>query len=306
MHFALNGTECRLLIPIFTFGTSKRAGIHGCRAPAKTFMGDYNALAKTHEVREFLEDADGIEVLKVVHVEAAHDRADPLAETRWLQLLADTAGNSGMPQGIVAYADLSAEDVGDLLAAHAKHPNVRGIRQILNVHRDPVYDYTGHHFMHEPAWLAGFALLRFHGLSFDLQIYPAQMPEAAALARSHPDTALVLNHTGMFVDRSTVIGWRQWRGGMRELAACPNVAVKISGLGMLDHLWTVESLRPLVLETIDAFGTERSMFASNFPVDQLYRDYATLWRAFEAIVHGASEAEKAALFRGNAERIYRL
>jgi predicted TIM-barrel fold metal-dependent hydrolase len=93
---------------------------------------------------------------------------------------------------------------------------------------------------------------------------------------------------------------------MRELAACPNVAVKISGLGMLDHLWTVESLRPLVLETIDAFGTERSMFASNFPVDRLYRDYATLWRAFEAIVYGASEAEKAALFRGNAERIYRL
>ena len=93
---------------------------------------------------------------------------------------------------------------------------------------------------------------------------------------------------------------------MRELVACPNVAVKISGLGMLDHRWTVESLRPLVLETIDAFGTERSMFASNFPVDRLYRDYATLWRAFEAIVHGASEAEKAALFRGNAERIYRL
>jgi predicted TIM-barrel fold metal-dependent hydrolase len=102
------------------------------QAPGKTFMGDYNALAKTHEVREFLED--GIEVLKVVHVEAAHDPADPLAETRWLQLLADTLGNSGMPQGIVAYADLSAHDVGNLFVAHAKHPNVRGIRQILNGH----------------------------------------------------------------------------------------------------------------------------------------------------------------------------
>ena len=269
-------------------------------------MGDYKALAKTHEVRELLEDADGIEVLKVVHVEAAHDPVDPLAETRWLQLLADTPGNGGMPQGIVAYADLSAHDVGDLLAAHAKHPNVRGIRQILNVHPDPLYDYTGRYFMREPAWLAGFALLHSHGLSFDLQIYPAQMPEAAALARRHPDTAIVLNHTGMFVDRSTDKGWRQWRDGMRELASCPNVAVKISGLGMLDHRWTVESLRPLVLETIDAFGTERSMFASNFPVDRLYRDYATLWRAFEAIVQSASDAEKAALFRANAERIYRL
>ena len=154
-------------------------------------------------------------------MEAAHDPADPLAETRWRQLLADTPGNSGMPQGIVAYADLSAEDVGDLLAAHAKHPNVRGIRQILNVHRDPVYDYTGRRFMHEPAWLAGFALLRCHALSFDLQIYPAQMPEATEVAGRDPDITIILNHTGMFVERSTVIGWRQWRDGMRELAACP-------------------------------------------------------------------------------------
>jgi predicted TIM-barrel fold metal-dependent hydrolase len=168
--------------------------------------------------------------------------------------LADTPGNSGMPQGIVAYADLSAHDVGDLFAAHAKHPNMRGTRQILNVRPDPLYDYTGRHFMREPTWLSGLALLHSHGAI----VRPADLPGANA----------------------------------------PNVAVKISGLGMLDHRWTVECLRPLVLETIDAFGTERSMFASNFPVDRLYRDYATLWRAFEAIVHGASEAEKAAPFGG--------
>jgi predicted TIM-barrel fold metal-dependent hydrolase len=154
-------------------------------------------------------------------VEAAHDPADPLAETRWLQLLADTPGNSSIPQGIVAYADLSAHDVGDLLAAHAKHPNVCSIRQILNVHPDPLYDYTGRQFMREPAWLAGFALLHSHGLSFDLQIYPAQMPEATEVAGRDPDITIILNHTGMFVERSTVIGWRQWRDGMRELAACP-------------------------------------------------------------------------------------
>ena len=93
------------------------------QAPGKTFMGDYNALAKTHEVREFLVDADGIEVLKVVHVEAAHDPTDPLAETRWLRLLADTPGNSGMPQGIVAYADLSAHYVGVVISGAASGKN---------------------------------------------------------------------------------------------------------------------------------------------------------------------------------------
>jgi predicted TIM-barrel fold metal-dependent hydrolase len=274
--------------------------------PGRTFMGEYGSLARTHAVEEFLADAGGIEVLKVVHVDAGHDPADPLAETRWLQSLADTPGNRGIPHGIVAFADLSAPDVERTLSQHAQHRNLRGIRQILNVHPDPLYDYVGRHFMREPAWRQGFKLLRRHGLSFDLQIYPPQMSEAAALARENPDTALVLDHTGMFVDRSTVAGWRAWRHGLRELAACPNVSVKISGLGMIDHGWTVESLRPYVLEAIDAFGVERAMFASNFPVDRLYGTYQGLWEAFATIIAGASETEKAALFRENACRVYRI
>jgi predicted TIM-barrel fold metal-dependent hydrolase len=160
--------------------------------------------------------------------------------------------------------------------------------------------------MREAEWQRGFKLLRNYGLSFDLQIYPAQMPEATAVARENPETPLILNHTGMFVDRSSIAGWRAWRDGMRTLAACPNVSVKISGLGMLDHHWTVESLRPYVLETIDTFGAEQCMFASNFPVDRLYSTYSAVWKAFAEIVSGASETEKSALFRENAQRIYRI
>ncbi len=270
------------------------------------FMGPCDAILKTYEVREFLADSEGIELLKVVHIDAAHDPTDPFEETRWLQSLADAAGSRGMPQGIVAYADLSQPDVDALLARHAAQRNVRGIRQTLNVHADPFYDYVGRHYLREPAWRRGFALLEKHKLSFDLQIYPSQMIEAAELARAHPQTTIVLNHTGMFVDRSTVAGWRAWRDGLRGLAQCPNVSVKISGLGMIDHQWTVESLRPYALEAIDAFGTERAMFASNFPVDRLYSSYAALWQAFDRIVGGASPAERHALFCANAERIYRI
>ncbi|MEP6876312.1 MAG: amidohydrolase family protein [Burkholderiales bacterium] len=271
--------------------------------PKTTFGGDNRLLAATYEPAQFDADTGGVEVLAVVHVDAGHDAANPLAETRWLQSLADAGGR---PQGIVAYADLSKPDVGALLAAHADHRNVRGIRQILNVHTDPHYDYVGRHYLREPAWRAGFALLEQHGLSFDLQIYPLQMAEARELALAHPGTTLILNHTGMFVDRGSVAGWRAWRDGLRGLAQCPNMMVKISGLGMIDHAWTVESIRPYVLETIDAFGPQRCMFASNFPVDRLHGSYLSIWSAFAKVVAGASDAEHAALFRDNARRIYRL
>ena len=160
--------------------------------------------------------------------------------------------------------------------------------------------------MREPQWRENFALLRRHRMSFDLQLYPSQMEEAAALARAHPDTQFIVNHAGMFVDRSSVAGYRAWRDGMRPLAGCANVSVKISGLAMFDHQWTVESLRPYVLETIDTFGVERAMFASNFPVDRLFGSYEELWHAYASIVDDASAAEKEALFRRNAERIYRI
>jgi predicted TIM-barrel fold metal-dependent hydrolase len=271
--------------------------------PKVTFSGDNKLLASTYRMADYLAEAEGIEVLAVVHVDAGHDAADPLAETRWLQAQADAGA---FPQGIVAYADLSKPDVEALLEAHAAHRNVRGIRQILNVHADPLFDYVGRHYLHEPAWRSGFALLEKFGLSFDLQIYPSQMPDAAGLARAHPDTALILNHTGMFVDRGSVAGWREWRDGLRALAANPNVSVKISGLGMVDHGWSVESIRPYVLETIDAFGVARCMFASNFPVDRLHGSYRAVWQGFAQAVAGASQAEHAALFRENALRIYRL
>lgn len=271
-----------------------------------SFISPYDAIAKTHELSDFLREAGDIEILKVVHVNGSHDPSDPVEESRWLQSIADDPKSGGRPNGIVAEADLSRPDVEKTLKRHTAFRGVRGIRQLLNVHENPFYDYVGRHFMCDPAWQAGFKLLQNFGLSFDLHIYPSQMREAAVLAKDNPETTIILNHTGMFVDRDTVAGWRTWRDGMRTLAACPNVMVKISGMGMLDHHWTVESVRPLVLETIDCFGIDRSMFASNFPVDGLYGSYPDLWRAYHACVGGLSEDEKAKLFHTNAERVYRI
>jgi predicted TIM-barrel fold metal-dependent hydrolase len=274
--------------------------------PGVSFVGDARDLKHDYLLDDLLGEAGDIEVLKLVHVEANHDPADPVEETRWLQSIADHEASHGMPNAIVAAVDLSAPNAPALLEAHASFANTRGIRQILNVHDNKLFDYVGRHFMREPLWREHFALLRRYGMSFDLQLYPSQMEEAAALARAHADTQFVINHAGMFVDRSSVAGYRAWREGMRLLADCPNVAVKISGLAMFDHRWTVESLRPYVLETIDTFGAERAMFASNFPVDRLFGSYADLWHAYASIVEGASVTEKEALFCRNAERCYRI
>ena len=274
--------------------------------PGVSFVGDARELKHDYLLADLLREAGEVEVLKVVHVEANHDPADPVEETRWLQGLANEAGSRGMPNGIVAGVDLSAPDATQVLEGHAAFANTRGIRQILNVHENKLFDYIGRHLMRDSVWREIFALLRRYDMSFDMQIYPSQMDEAVALAQAHADTQIIINHAGMFVDRSSVAGYRAWRDGMRKLAGCPNVTVKLSGFAMFDHQWTVESLRPYVLETIDAFGVERAMFASNFPVDRLFGSYEDLWRAYASIVADASVAEKDALFRRNAERVYRI
>lgn len=271
--------------------------------PSTGRSGDNTAIARTYEIVEYLaESGPDIDVVKAVFVEAIP--VDPIMETRYVQAAADGPGR-GLPQGIVAHADLSADTIRDVLTAHCESPNMRGIRQILNWHKNSDFTYTQRQLMDDPNWHTGFALLKQFNLSFDMQIYPGQAAQGAALAAQHPDQLIIINHAGMWVDR-TLAGWREWRDGLRTLAREPNIAIKLSGFGMQDMQWTLESIRPLILETIDAFGTQRSMFASNFPVDKLYSDFPTVWKAFDAIVRDFSETERAALFRTNAERLYRI
>ena len=266
--------------------------------------GDVTAIARQYLLDDYLHDAaaGGVRIEKLVHIEAGAHPEDALAETRWLQGLCEARG---YPQAIVAHAQLEKPDVAALLEQHAAHTAVRGIRQILNWHRDPAKTYTPRDLLEDPAWHGGFAHLARHGLSFDLQIYPTQMPAAARLAAQHPDTLLILNHTGMPVDRDAV-GREQWRRGMRLLAAQPNVAVKISGLAMLDWHWSEESLRPFVLETLESFGAARTMLASNFPVDRLFGSFGRYFEAYAGLLSGASASERAALLGGTAARLYRI
>jgi len=265
--------------------------------------GDVAPIAKSYLLDDYLADTANQNVVKSVHVDAGFDPSQPAEETRWLQSIAD---QRGFPHAIVARAELHRPDVEATLAAHCRFPNVRGIRHIVNWHPDPAKTYvTKPNFLADTAWLRGFALLKRYNLSFDLQLYPSQMPEAAALAAAHGDTRIILNHAGMPVDRDPE-ALALWRTGMRALAAQPNVWVKISGLGMVDWRWTEDSIRPFVLDTIEIVGPDRCMFASNFPVDKLYSSFDALYGAFKSIVSDFTKSEQRKLFSDTALAVYRI
>lgn len=269
--------------------------------PGRTRFGSNAAIARSYLLEEFLDEGQGeVEVLGAVHVEAFP--TDPVRETQTLQRVAD---RSPIPLAMVGNADLTSTRFSELLDSHAAFPGFRGIRQVVNLHVDPGLTYTTRELMADPAFLQGLWLLGQRGFSFDLQLCPHQMVVAASLAAQAPETQFILNHAGMWSDFD-LPGWTTWKAGMRKLAACPNVAVKISGLTMRTPGWSLEGIRPIVFETLEAFGVNRAMFASNFPVDKLKVDYLTLWRGFDTLTAGFSEDERAALFRDNARRYYRL
>ncbi|MBW2424825.1 MAG: amidohydrolase family protein [Deltaproteobacteria bacterium] len=275
-------------------------------------LPDFEKLCRNYLLEDFRNDCANQQIVKSVHVQAEHDEDDPVRETAWLQGLADDPASGGFPHAIVAGANLEGEGVEAVLEAHASFANVRGIRQILNL--DPKAETHGRAedalasrggLLANEAWLRHFSLLRRYDLSFDLQIFPEQVDDAVKLVASHPDTQIVLNHTLMPFDRSEG-GLALWRRGIQKLAGLPNVAIKISGLAMAPGGWNETVNRRLVMETLEVFGTERCLFASNFPVDGLVTEYDTIWNLFREVISPLSEDEQRAVLSANAERVYRI
>lgn len=265
--------------------------------------GDYSAIRRPYLPDDYLRDSAGIAIAKSVYVETEWDPTDPLGETRWVTSVAET---SGYPHAVVAQAWLDRADVEEVLAGQAAFPLVRSIRHKPRAapRPDGVREGTPGS-MSDPAWRRGFAHLAPNGLSFDLQVVWWHLEEAARLAADFPDTTIILNHTGLPSDR-TEAGLRGWHQAMARLAREPNVAVKISGIGQPGVPWTADGNRRVVLETIELFGIERCMLASNFPVDGLCADFRTIYDGFDRITAELSRDERRRLFHDNAVAYYRL
>lgn len=239
----------------------------------------------------FRVDIEAAGVIGAIVVPAS-DAGDGVAEAAWLQAEHD---RSGIPDAIVGRPDMRADDVDrkldDLIAAA---PSLRAVRDMT---------LTGS--LADPTVAKSLAAVSERGLIWDLHCFWEDMPIASRIAGDFPDLPIVLGHAGFPVARDAEY-LSNWKSGIRELARADNVSCKISGLGMADHHWDIESWRPWVLHCIDAFGVDRCMFGSNWPVDRLYASYETVVAAFDAIVADFSPSEREALFNRTAARTYRL
>lgn len=283
---------------------------------------------------------DGHHVVATVHVQCGSQYRTagpaafaPIGETEFAGAIARRALAQGGPHvcaGIVGYADLRSEAAPAVLQAHLAAEPVRfkGIRQAAAWDVDarlvnPAMGTVAGLF-HDPAFQRGFRHLAPLGLSFDAWALHPQLGDVLALARSFPDTTIVLNHIGGPVGEGRFRGRHAdvrpvWLRDMRALATCPNVVVKLGGLGLpvlgfgfsdvpvpLESTELARRMRPWVEPCIETFGAARCMFESNFPVDRQAYRYKLCWNAFKRLADDASDAERADLFHGTAARTYRL
>lgn len=264
--------------------------------------GSVEAIAEDYLPSCYRRDLGRLRLAGAVHVEAGAAPEDTLDETQWLSELAD---HGGLPTGIVAYADLSDPGLQWHLERQRDYCRVRGIRQIINWHSDAKRTYVDRDPLLSDAWRRGFTSLSRHRLSFDLQCYPGQMVEFSRLAERNPDIPVIINHLGMPI-LTDPDGLEAWRKGMTRLAALPHISVKLSGFGFVHRNWDEAIVRPLIEETIDLFGAQRAMAASDFPTDKLFATPDRVLDIIEDTTRSFSDDERRAIWGGNANRIYEL
>ncbi len=232
--------------------------------------------------------------------------------------------------GIVGHADLTlgsrVEPVFSALV-RAGGDRFRGIRHITawdaSIPPNPAYPAPPR-LLADKTFREGFAVLSRLGLSFDAWLYHPQIDEVADLAGAFPDARIVLNHVGSPIGISAYRGKRnevfsRWKASIKTLATHQNVLIKVGGLGMALNGFGFDeqavppssemlaaTFRPYVETCLESFGTARSMFESNFPVDKASFSYPVFWNACKLLAKGVSNTEKADLFARTAARFYRL
>lgn len=263
-------------------------------------FGPYEPIRRDYAITEYLGDCRPAGVTEAVYVQANWAPERYLDEVAFV---AQASEESGFPIAIVAYADMLAEDARPQLDRLARNRRVRGVRMQLHWHENTLYRFaSGPDLARDPRLVANIGRLADYGFSFDLQVFAGQMPGAAALAAACPDVTFVLQHAGMLEDLSPE-GIAAWREGMTHLAAQPNIASKLSGLGTFQRKNDPEQIAFIAGETLALFGAERCLFGSNFPIEKLWTTYAALIDAHRKAV---PEAAQAAVFNETARRVYRL
>ena len=246
-------------------------------------------------IADYEESIRGTDVVKSVHVQADVDPPFALQETRWVLSMAEA--NTPI-EGVVAWAPVEEPGLEDYLDTLGEHPNLKGFRRLLQTQEAD--------FCLKPEFIAGMRLLAARGYSFDLCIYHPQLSSVVELVRQVPEMSFVLDHVGKPDIKAGAM--QPWKDQLRELAALPNACCKVSGMVTEADpgSWTSETLRPFIDSAIEAFGFERTMFGSDWPVCLLGASYGQWLETLSEAVRGASGDEQEQLFYRTAERYYRL
>ena len=247
---------------------------------------------KNYLSSDFIKESSAEGVIKSVHVQAAIGTPDPVDETEWLQ---DAYNETGMPNAIIGFVDLKHSAAEMEINRHLAYPNFKGIRDMSSA-QDKDY-------LQNPDFVKGFSLQQKYGLVSSVSVQWQNMPSLKALANDLPDLPIVVDHAGFPAERSPEY-FESWRAGMVEASGAENVLCKISGLGMGDQTWTVETIRPYVEACIEVFTPSRCIFATNWPIDSLWSSYGQVISAYRKIVAQYSLAEVTKMFKVNAESLY--
>jgi len=284
----------------------------------------HNIVATVYVEARSMYRANGAEALRPVgEIEFANGAAAMSASGGY--------GSASICAGIVGHVNLLLGDgARAVLEAEiaAGGGRFRGIRHSSAWDSDPnvahMYATRPKGLLLDPTFRRGFACLAPLGLSFDAWLFHPQIGELADLARAFPDTRIVLDHCGGPVGLGSYANRRDeifagWKASIKDIAKCPNVAVKLGGLAMrlLGYDFHERAMppssedaaaawRPYIETCIEAFGPNRAMFESNFPPDKGQCSYQVIFNAFKRIAAPCSEAEKTALFSKTAADVYRL
>ena len=276
-----------------------------CHPPWIQFRyGDYASIRQNFLLADYKRISAGHNVVATVTLEAEWDEDKLVDETRWTETL--HKANPRFPAAHVARTFLHEPGAPDEIAAHAAHRFVRGIRHKPTAAAAPGQVERGAPAsMSCPEWQRGYAALHKNGLHFELQAPWWHVDELLDLVAKFPETPVVIVHAFMPVDRSPD-AMKGWRAALKRAASAPQISMKISGFGIKGVGWPYEAQRPIVRDIIDAFGVDRCMVASNFPVDGLTGSFDTIYSGYKAATADLPRVDRIKLFHDNAIRTYRL
>lgn len=283
-----------------------RMGKHPWLLPADnavTALGGLDKLRRNYLVEDYLKDSAGHNVVGTVHIEALWQYGDALGETRWLEGLDKSRG---VAQRYVGAAPLGTAQAVDVIARQAGFERVVGIRGVLSYHPDPAKCFVQRpDIAYDKNWRRDVGLIGEAGLHLELMMYPYQGQAVFDLAQAFPGLQIIVNHCASPIDRDRE-GMQRWRDALKLISARPNVALKISNPGAYDPQWTKDSIRMVVRDCLEAFGAERAMFGTDFPVADLQMTFGQIYDNFKGAVAHLGERDQRALFHDNAKRFYRM